>query len=76
MSKSQQNPTEPVPPFHRLKLKASGERVRTPRFPTDESRGYYYGTVLPGGDVEWDELVPHLGKRSSVIPAMSLYETR
>jgi len=56
-----------------------------PRHAADESRGYYYGTVicgsfsfdinafLPGGKeliVEWDEPVPFLGKYSGTMVAI------
>ena len=35
-----------MPLFHPYHLKLVGDRVKIPRFPTDESRGYYYGTVI------------------------------
>jgi hypothetical protein len=77
---------EPEPPRHPLRMKFIGDRVKLPRFPTDESRGYYYGTIihgrrisddefLPGGKdlvVEWDEHVPFLGKYSEPIVAISV----
>lgn len=72
MSKSQQNPIKPQPPFHKLTPKQPGQRVKIPRFATDESRGYVHGTVLPSGSVEWDEYIPYLGKVTSASSAMSL----
>jgi hypothetical protein len=72
------------PPFHKFRPKLVGDRVKIPRYPTDESRGYYYGTVIfgrrtfegfmPGGNeliVEWDEAVPYLGKYSATIVSIS-----
>jgi hypothetical protein len=74
-----------TPPFHKFHKKKLGDRVKIPRHPTDESRGYYYGTVIrgrfifdlgqfvPGGKeliVEWDEPVPFLGKYSGTMVAI------
>jgi hypothetical protein len=74
------------PPFHPFRVKLLGDRVKIPRFPTDESRGYYHGTVIRGrilsdrvlllenGDdliVEWNEPVPYLGKYSATNVAIS-----
>lgn len=73
--------------FHKFHKKALGDRVKILRHAADESRGYYYGTVihgsfsfdisafLPGGDqliVEWDEPVPFLGKYSGTIVAIKV----
>ena len=68
-------------------MKFIGDRVKIPRFPADESRGYYHGTIVqgrrifddefrfePGSKdlvVEWDERVPFLGKYSETIVAIS-----
>ena len=72
------------PTFHQFRPKLVGDRVKIPRFPTDESRGYYYGTTIfgrrvldgfvPGGDtfiVEWDEPIPYLGHYSETVVAIS-----
>jgi hypothetical protein len=74
-----------TPPFHKLHKKKLDDRVKIPRHAADESRGYYYGTVihgkfafevgqfLPGGNqliVEWDEPVPFLGKYSGTMVAI------
>jgi hypothetical protein len=74
-----------TPTFHKFRPKLVGDRVKIPRYPTDESRGYYHGTVVfgritpfgtvtPGGNtliVEWDEPVPYLGRYSDTIVAIS-----
>ena len=49
-----------IPPFHPLTVKKEGDRVKMLRHPADESRGYYYGTVIPIPmhdylKVRWDE---------------------
>jgi hypothetical protein len=74
-----------TPPFHKLHKKKLGDRVKIPRHAADESRGYYYGTIIrgrfafeigqfvPGGTeliVEWDEPVPFLGKYSGTVVAI------
>lgn len=68
------------PPFHPIRTKFPGDKVKVPRFATDESRGYYYGTVIRGTRlsdddnqlvVEWDEPVPYLGKYSETVVAIS-----
>jgi hypothetical protein len=73
--------------FHKFHKKALGDRVKIPRHAADESRGYYYGTVIhgtfdwdttkfmPGGNdliVEWDEPVPFLGKYSGTMVAIKV----
>jgi hypothetical protein len=49
-------------PFHPLTLKRVGDRVKVPKFPTDESRGYDYGILMQGPSnylyVYWDEKLP------------------
>jgi hypothetical protein len=74
-----------TPPFHKHHAKKLGDRVKIPRHAADESRGYYYGTVIrgkfifdigqfvPGGTeliVEWDDPVPFLGKYSGTMVAI------
>ena len=74
-----------APPFHQLHPKILGDRVKIPRHAADESRGFYYGTVIQGrirfdreinfdSDgliVEWDEHVPYLGKYSETFCAIA-----
>jgi hypothetical protein len=60
-----------IPPFHKLKRKKPGDRVMVPKFPTDESRGYYYGTVTPKGKVRWDKPIPHMPRVTDTFPAIS-----
>lgn len=74
-----------TPPFHKLHKKKLGDRVKIPRHPADESRGYHYGTVINGCRhfdgptfdltgkgliVEWDEDIPFLGKYSDLFVAI------
>ena len=75
-----------TPPFHKLHKKKLDDRVKIPRHPADESRGYYYGTVINGRRclfdesefeligkgliVEWDEDIPFLGKYSDLSTAI------
>lgn len=75
-----------TPPFHKFQNKRLGDRVKIPRHALDESRGYYYGTVINGrrtfGEwhefeligkgliVEWDENIPFLGKYSDLDVAI------
>jgi hypothetical protein len=73
--------------FHKFHKKKLGDRVKLPRHAADESRGYYYGTVIhgtfdfeiakfiPGGNeliVEWDEAIPFLGKYSGTMIALTV----
>lgn len=71
-----------TPPFHKLHKKKLGDRVKIPRHAADESRGYYYGTVIHGRRafedpsefdlsgkgliVAWDEYIPFLGMYSEL----------
>jgi hypothetical protein len=55
-------------PLHPWTEKKEGDRVKTPKFYSDESRGYYYGSVIarttegrPTLLVQWDEPVPYWG---------------
>jgi hypothetical protein len=74
-----------TPPFHPLRIKLPGDRVKLPRHAADESRGYYYGTVVRGKVswygalipdahglcIQWDEPVPYLGSFSILDVAIS-----
>jgi hypothetical protein len=60
-------------PFHRAKPFRAGERVKTPRFICDESKGFHYGVVkIYRGRpvVEWDEEIPYMSKVTSTLPAI------
>lgn len=61
--------------FHPYTTKQEGDRVKIPRHPLDESRGYYFGTVIhrPPSDhflVQWDEDIPYLPNPSFTTPAI------
>lgn len=68
--------TEDRFPFHPMTTKKIGDRVKVPRFATDETRGYHYGTVehRPLRDeliVVWDQPIPYMGsKYSTIYPAI------
>jgi hypothetical protein len=58
-------------PRHPLRTKVVGDRVKIPKFPTDESRGYDYGTVFAIGSsdnlyVLWDKSLPYLARRTDI----------
>jgi hypothetical protein len=73
------------PPLHKCRPKVLGDRVKIPRHPADESRGFHYGTIIhgrklfdgefipegPGLIVEWDEHIPYLGSYSDTFVAIS-----
>jgi hypothetical protein len=56
-----------TPPFHPQTTKMIGDRVKMPRHPADESRGWYYGTVFHQAPsdrlkVRWDEDIPYCSR--------------
>ena len=65
------------PPFHPLTTKRVGDRVKVPRCYTDESNGFFYGTIIEmrNGDarVSWD--IKNTDAPTGLLPAYTFIYT-